>query len=87
MFQFFLFNLKACGCILITGGLMILLDPERVLLSRLLATGPLTTMAHPLLYYVALGIAILGLTLAGAGILGCWASCIHSYFMLTIVRI
>lgn len=66
---------------------MILLDPERILLSRLLASGPLSTMAQPLLYYLALGITVLGLILAGAGILGCWASCIHSYFMLTIVGI
>lgn len=66
---------------------MILLDPERILLSRLLASGPLSTTDHPLLYYVALGIALLGVTLSGAGILGCWASCVHSYFMLTIVRI
>lgn len=76
---------QACGCILVTGGLMVLLDPERVLLSRLLTSGPLTTLPQPLLYYLALGFAALGLLLAGSGILGCWASCLHSYYMLTTV--
>lgn len=66
---------------------MVLLDPERVLLSRLLTSGPLTTLPQPLLYYLALGFAALGLLLAGSGILGCWASCLHSYYMLTAVSV
>ncbi|KAF2881390.1 hypothetical protein ILUMI_24788 [Ignelater luminosus] len=77
------FLLLACGCTLVTGGLLVLFDSGRILLSRLLSPGPLTAMPHPLLYYLALGVTALGLLLAGVGILGCWASCLHSYLMLT----
>ncbi|XP_017777431.1 PREDICTED: tetraspanin-11 [Nicrophorus vespilloides] len=78
------FLLLACGCVLITGGSVILLDPGRVLLSRLLSQGPLTTLPHPLLYYLAVGFALAGLILACAGVLGCWASCLYSFCTLTI---
>ncbi|XP_065170546.1 tetraspanin-18B isoform X1 [Atheta coriaria] len=83
LLAFFNFLLLVCGCTLIIGGVIILLDPGRVLLSRLLSHGPLTTLPHPLLYYLALGFAVVGLVLATAGLLGCWASCLYSYCMLT----
>ncbi|KAF5292757.1 hypothetical protein FQR65_LT11165 [Abscondita terminalis] len=77
------FLLVVCGCTLITGGLLVLFDTGKILLSRLLSAGPLTTMPHPLLYYIAIGVTSVGLIIVGIGILGCWASCLHSYFLLT----
>nr|CAH7766260.1 unnamed protein product [Callosobruchus chinensis] len=63
--------------------MLILFDSERVQLSRLLTVGYLSTLPHPLLHYVSIGAALLGLLLAGTGILGCWAACMNSYCMLT----
>ncbi|KAJ8919136.1 hypothetical protein NQ315_012121, partial [Exocentrus adspersus] len=74
----------ACGFTLVIGGMLVLFDSDRVLLSKLISTGQLlTNMPHPLLYYIALGLSLLGLILAATGILGCWASCMHNYCMLT----
>ncbi|XP_022900199.1 tetraspanin-18B [Onthophagus taurus] len=84
LLAFFNFLLLACGCTLISGGLLVLFDPERVLLSRLLSSGTLTTLSHPLLYYLGLGLVVLGLILSGTGLLGCWASCLISYSILTV---
>ncbi|KAI4457427.1 tetraspanin [Holotrichia oblita] len=78
------FLLLACGCTLVSGGLLILFDPERILLSRLMSSGTLTTLSHPLLYYLGLGLVVLGFILAGTGVLGCWASCLHSYYTLSL---
>lgn len=65
---------------------MVLFDNERVLLSRLLSpTGPFSTFPHPLLHYICIGAAILGIILATAGIVGCWASCVHNYCILSVV--
>ncbi|KAK4883014.1 hypothetical protein RN001_006333 [Aquatica leii] len=77
------FLLMVCGCTLITGGLLVLFDSGKILLSRLLSVGPLTSMPHPLLYYIAIGVTSVGLVIVGIGIIGCWASCLHSYFLLT----
>ncbi|KAJ3666337.1 hypothetical protein Zmor_001786 [Zophobas morio] len=77
------FLLLACGFFLITGGMLLLLDNEKILLSRLLTSGPLSTMPQPFLFYIGIGIASVGLILTSTGILGCWASCMHSYYMLT----
>lgn len=68
-----------------TGGLILLLDPEKLLLSRLMTSGVLANLPYPLFHYLALATAILGLYLAGTGILGCWASCAHSFYVLTFV--
>ncbi|KRT83664.1 Tetraspannin [Oryctes borbonicus] len=81
------FLLLGSGCTLVPGGLLIILDPERVLLSRLMSSGTLTALSHSLLYYLGLGLAVLGFILAGTGVLGCWASCLHSYCMLALVII
>ncbi|KAK5649779.1 hypothetical protein RI129_000808 [Pyrocoelia pectoralis] len=78
------FLLTVCGCSLVTGGLLILFDSGRILLSRLLSSGPLASMPQPFLYYVAIGIISAGLIIIGIGIIGCWASCLHSYFLLTV---
>ncbi|KAF7267504.1 hypothetical protein GWI33_019269 [Rhynchophorus ferrugineus] len=78
------FLLLGCGFTLVTGAMLVLFDPERILLSKLLAAGPFSDLPHPMLYYVAIGLALLGLSLAAAGILGCWASCLHNYWLLSI---
>ncbi|KAB0802806.1 hypothetical protein PPYR_04992 [Photinus pyralis] len=41
-------------------------------------------MPQPFLYYIAIGIISSGLIIVGIGIIGCWASCLHSYFLLTV---
>ncbi|KAJ8971578.1 hypothetical protein NQ314_000635, partial [Rhamnusium bicolor] len=74
---------QACGFSLVIGGMLVLFDSERVLLSKLISTGQLSNLPHPLLYYIALGLSLVGLILAATGILGCWASCMHNYYMLT----
>lgn len=77
------FLLLACGFTLVTGGMLVLFDSERILLSKLLEAGPFSELPHPFFYYVAVGLALMGLTLAAAGILGCWASCLHNYWLLS----
>ncbi|CAH1175866.1 unnamed protein product [Phaedon cochleariae] len=78
------FLLLACGFTLVIGGMLVLFDGERVLLSRLLSTGQLAALPHPLLHYVSIGVSLLGVVLAATGILGCWASCLHNYCLLTL---
>ncbi|KAJ8941449.1 hypothetical protein NQ318_016889, partial [Aromia moschata] len=76
---------QACGFTLAVGGMLVLFDSERVLLSKLLSTEQLSpSLPHPLLYYIAIGLSLLGLLIAGTGILGCWASCMNNYCMLTL---
>ncbi|EEZ98301.1 tetraspanin-18B [Tribolium castaneum] len=77
------FLLLACGFLLITGGMLVLSDQEKILLSRLLTPGPLSNMPQPFLYYVGIGLAAVGLVLTSTGILGCWASCMNNYYLLT----
>ncbi|XP_074041095.1 tetraspanin 68C isoform X2 [Leptinotarsa decemlineata] len=64
--------------------MLVLFDNERVLLSKLLSTGQLSNLPHPLLHYISIGVALLGVLLAATGILGCWASCLHNYYLLTL---
>ncbi|XP_072397407.1 tetraspanin-11 [Diabrotica undecimpunctata] len=85
LLAFFNFLLLICGFTLIVGGTLVLFDAERVLLSRLLApTGPFSTFPYPLLHYISLGAALVGVVIASAGILGCWASCFHNYYLLSV---
>ncbi|KAL3279231.1 hypothetical protein HHI36_016744 [Cryptolaemus montrouzieri] len=73
-----------CGFTLVTGGLLLLFDTDRVLLSKLLVSGVQASLRYPLFYYAAIGVTVLGCILAMTGVLGCWASCMHSYWMLSI---
>ncbi|XP_050311868.1 tetraspanin-11 [Anthonomus grandis grandis] len=78
------FLLLASGFALVSGGMLVLFDNERILVSKLLASsGPFADLPQPYFYYVAIGLALLGLTLAAAGILGCWASCLHNFWLLS----
>jgi hypothetical protein len=43
-------------------------------------------MPQPFLYYVGIGLASVGFILTSTGILGCWASCMHNYYILSAVN-
>ncbi|KAH8354074.1 hypothetical protein KR084_004737 [Drosophila pseudotakahashii] len=75
-----------CGLLLIVSGLYILSDNKRILLSRLLAASSdrLSSLPQPLLFYIALGVAIAGFVAILAAVVGFWASCLHTYCFLTI---
>ncbi|CAG9859305.1 unnamed protein product [Phyllotreta striolata] len=79
------FLLLVCGFTLMVGGMLVFFDHERVLLSKLLTpTGPFSTLPHPLLHYITMGVVLLGIILTAASILGCWASCVHNYCILSL---
>nr|XP_016933597.1 uncharacterized protein LOC108012682 [Drosophila suzukii] len=75
-----------CGLLLIASGLYIFSDNKRILLSRLLAASSdrLSSLPQPLLFYIALGVAIAGFVATLAAVVGFWASCLHTYCFLTI---
>ncbi|XP_058458271.1 CD151 antigen-like isoform X3 [Malaya genurostris] len=65
-------------------------DAPRILLSRLLISSSeqhrtaLSELEQPLFYYVALGLTTAGLVAITASLLGCWATCMNTYCILTI---
>ncbi|EDW41409.1 tetraspanin-15 [Drosophila sechellia] len=75
-----------CGLLLVVSGLYIFSDNKRILLSRLLAASSdrLSSLPQPLLFYIALGVAIAGFVATLAAVVGFWASCLHTYCFLTI---
>ncbi|XP_063530462.1 CD151 antigen [Cydia strobilella] len=72
----------ACGFVEVVCGFLLLVDSRRVLLSRLLAApdGPL---AEAPLHYAALALLAAGLAVCAAAALGCWATYMPSYVILT----
>ncbi|XP_034666606.1 tetraspanin-8 [Drosophila subobscura] len=80
----FLFLL--CGILLIVSGCYLFTDNKRILLSRLLAApnDRLNALPQPLLYYIALGLAIAGFIAVLTSVVGFWASCLHTYCFLSI---
>ncbi|XP_073963632.1 uncharacterized protein [Choristoneura fumiferana] len=72
----------ACGFAEVVCGFLLLCDSRRVLLSRLLAApdGPL---AEAPLQYAALALLAAGLAVCAAAALGCWATYMPSYVILT----
>lgn len=72
---------------LLIGGIMLVYDDEKILLSKLLSTDTFPHLIYPLLYYVAYGVILLGLILATAGVVGCWAACLHNYCLVSIVNL
>lgn len=66
------------------SGFLLLCDSRRVLLSRLLAT-PEGGLPEPPFYYLALALLVAGLTICAVGALGCWATYMPGYAILTIV--
>ncbi|ALC41121.1 Tsp68C [Drosophila busckii] len=75
-----------CGTALIVSGCYLYTDNKRILLSRLLAapSEQLSALPQPLLYYIALGLAIAGFLAVLAAVLGFWASCLHTYCFLSV---
>ncbi|ENN82984.1 hypothetical protein YQE_00655, partial [Dendroctonus ponderosae] len=53
------FLLLACGFTLMFGGMLVIFDADRILLSKLLVAGPLTNLPQPLFYYVAYFVLIM----------------------------
>ncbi|XP_032596996.1 uncharacterized protein LOC6568824 [Drosophila grimshawi] len=81
-----LFRCWLCGTLLIVAGCYLYTDSRRILLSRLLAapSEQLNSLPQPLLYYIAVGLAIAGFVAVVAAVVGFWASCLHTYCFLTI---
>lgn len=75
--------LQLSGLALVVLGAVLLTDVPHVLLSRLL--GPSYMPTHPLFYYVALGLMGMGLLVCATGVLGFWATCLHSHCLLALV--
>jgi hypothetical protein len=75
--------LQLSGLALVVLGAVLLTDVPRVLLSRLLGSNHMPT--HPLFYYMALGLMGTGLLVCATGVLGFWAACLHSHFLLALV--
>ncbi|XP_056637165.1 CD151 antigen [Diorhabda sublineata] len=79
------FLMLISGFTLIVGGMLIFFDSEHVLISKLVSpSGPFSTFPHPLLYYVSIGASLIGSLIALVAILGCWASCFHNYYLLSV---
>lgn len=73
----------ACGFFEVICGFLLLCDSKRILLSRLLAA-PDGELSHPPFYYLALTLLIAGLAMCATGALGCWATYMPSYMVLSI---
>ncbi|XP_075235080.1 tetraspanin 68C [Lycorma delicatula] len=58
------------GLLLVTAAIILLLDTDRVLLSRVVVI----ELQHPLFYYAALACILIGLTVSSLSVLGCWAT-------------
>ncbi|XP_008560915.1 tetraspanin-11 [Microplitis demolitor] len=82
----------ASGLILMAVGILLLLDNNRVLLSRLLNTDELI-VKEPLFYYLSFIIVGLGFLISLSGLIGCWVSCLASncvtvlYMVILIILI
>ncbi|XP_055625082.1 CD151 antigen [Toxorhynchites rutilus septentrionalis] len=78
-----------CGITLLATGFYMFTDAPRILLSRLLISTTehhktlLSELEQPLFYYVALGLTMAGLVAITASLLGCWATCMNTYCVLT----
>ena len=83
--------LQVSGLCAVVLGALLLSDTPRVLMSRLIlapsGSGPGSALMppQPLLYYVSLAAMGLGLVVCAVAVLGCWASCLHSYCILGAV--
>ncbi|CAD6245149.1 GSCOCG00013552001-RA-CDS, partial [Cotesia congregata] len=63
------------GVILMSLGILLLIDNNRILLSRLLNTNE-SVVKEPIFYYLALIVIGVGFLIALSGLLGCWVSCL-----------
>lgn len=84
--------MQVSGLAAVALGALLLCDAPRVLMSRLILAAGVSgansalVPPQPLLYYVALASMGLGLVICAVAVLGCWASCLHSYCILGTVR-
>ncbi|XP_052861344.1 CD151 antigen [Anopheles cruzii] len=84
------FIFMLCGITLLSTGFYLFTDSPRILLSRLLISAtdqhrtPLSELEQPLFYYVAFGLTTAGLVAIIASLLGCWATCMNTYCVLTM---
>lgn len=76
--------LQACGFVEVVCGFFLLSDSKRILLSRLLAS-PESGLDQPPFYYLALALLVAGLAICATSALGCWATYMPGYAILTIV--
>ncbi|KAF9796741.1 hypothetical protein SFRURICE_014565 [Spodoptera frugiperda] len=76
----------ACGFVEVISGFLLLCDSKRILLSRLLAAPDDDLLTHPPFYYLALGLLAAGLAMCATGALGCWATYMPSYAVLSILQ-
>ncbi|XP_060800578.1 tetraspanin-33 [Amyelois transitella] len=72
----------ACGFFEVVCGFLLLCDTQRVLLSRLLAS-PEAGLDQPPFYFLALALLAAGLLMCATAALGCWATYLPGYFILT----
>ncbi|KOB79475.1 Elongation protein 4-like protein, partial [Operophtera brumata] len=74
---------QACGFVEVVCGFFLLSDSKRILLSRLLAS-PESGLDQPPFYYLALAFLAAGLTICATSALGCWATYMPGYAILSI---
>ncbi|XP_044012439.1 tetraspanin-11-like [Aphidius gifuensis] len=65
------------GFALMSLGILLMIDNERVLMSRLLGSSD-EHPNQPLFYYLSFGIVGVGFLISITGLLGCWASCLFN---------
>ncbi|XP_053599610.1 CD151 antigen [Plodia interpunctella] len=73
----------ACGFFEVVCGYLLLSDKQRVLLSRLLAS-PESGLEQPPFYFLALALLASGLIVCATAALGCWATYLPGYVILTL---
>ncbi|KAJ8726919.1 hypothetical protein PYW08_015316 [Mythimna loreyi] len=84
LFGFFNTIFFACGFLEVICGFLLLCDSKRILLSRLLAAPDDDLLTHPPFYYLSLALLAAGLAMCATGALGCWATYMPSYMVLSI---
>lgn len=75
---------QACGFLEVVCGFLLLCDNKRVLMSRMLAS-PESSLVQPPFHYLALALLATGLLVCSVAALGCWATYMPGYAILTIV--
>ncbi|XP_041781616.1 CD151 antigen-like isoform X1 [Anopheles merus] len=79
-----------CGITLLSTGFYLFTDSPRILLSRLLISAsdqqktPLSELEQPLFHYVAFALTVAGLVAIIASLIGCWATCMNTYCVLSM---
>lgn len=77
---------QTCGFVQVVCGFLLLCDTQRILLSRLLAA-PDGGLMQPPFYYMALALLAGGMIVCATAALGCWATYMPGYIILTFVSV